>query len=71
MAFPTNRPRRLRANEPLRALVRETQLSAADLIYPLFVVPGQGVREPVTSMPGVLRLSADQLASEAKEIKDL
>ena len=71
MAFPTNRPRRLRANEPLRALVRETQLSAADLIYPLFVGPGQGVREPVTSMPGVLRLSADQLASEAKEIKDL
>lgn len=71
MGFPVNRPRRLRSSSALRDLVRETRVSASDLIYPLFVVPGQGVREPVVSMPGVLRFSADQLASEAKEIHDL
>ena len=70
MAFPIHRGRRLRANEPLRELVRETRVSVGDLIYPLFVVPGQGIREPVASMPGVLRFSADQLAAEAKEIHD-
>jgi porphobilinogen synthase len=67
MVFPEYRPRRLRQNETFRALVRETSISAAHLIYPLFVQPGKGIREPVPSMPGVMRLSVDQLVKEAKE----
>ncbi len=53
MAFPTQRPRRLRKNENWRRMVRETSLSVDDIIVPLFVVPGEGVRNPVASMPGV------------------
>ncbi len=71
MPFPEQRPRRLRRTPGLRSLVRETRLSAANLIYPLFCVEGEGVREPVASMPGVDRFSADMLADEAKEIWDL
>ena len=71
MAFPEHRPRRLRRTLALRALARETRLHPGDLIDALFVVEGRGVREPITSMPGVLRLSVDQLADEAKEIQDL
>ncbi len=71
MGFPEQRPRRLRRTPGLRNLVRETRLSAANLIYPLFCVEGEGVREPVASMPGVDRFSADMLADEAKEIWDL
>ena len=71
MSFPITRPRRLRKDEPLRRLVRETVVEPRDLIYPLFVVTGTGVREPVESMPGVVRFSVDQLAAEAKEIVDL
>ena len=67
MVFPEYRPRRLRQNEIFRSLVRETLISPSQLIYPLFVQPGKGVREPVSSMPGVMRLSVDQLAREAKE----
>jgi porphobilinogen synthase len=67
MVFPEYRPRRMRQNETFRSLVRETSISADHLIYPLFVQPGKGVREPVSSMPGVMRLSVDQLAAEAKE----
>jgi porphobilinogen synthase len=59
------RPRRWRRTPALRDLVRETSLEAADLVYPLFVVPGAGVRDPVPSMPGIDRLSADLLAGEA------
>jgi porphobilinogen synthase len=55
----------------LRRLVRETRLSRDDLVLPLFAVPGSGVREAVTSMPGVFRLSADQIAEEAKAVADL
>jgi porphobilinogen synthase len=55
----------------MRRLVRETSLAPADLIYPLFCIEGRGVREPVAAMPGVFRLSLDQLAAEAKEIRDL
>jgi porphobilinogen synthase len=62
------RPRRLRRTAALRNLVRETSLDPADLVYPLFVVPGEGVRRPVSSMPGVDRLSTDQLAAEAREL---
>ncbi|NPA49681.1 MAG: porphobilinogen synthase [Thermodesulfobacteria bacterium] len=71
MFFPAYRPRRLRRNEKLRALVRETELSVNHLVYPLFVVPGKGVKEEVTSMPGVFRFSVDRLADEAREIADL
>ncbi len=59
MQFPSYRPRRLRANETIRAMVRETTLSPADFIYPLFVKPGTGLRDEVSSMPGVFQLSLD------------
>lgn len=67
MVFPEYRPRRLRRNETLRALIRETRLSAAQLIYPLFVMPGKNKREEIPSMPGVFRFSVDQLKKEAEE----
>jgi porphobilinogen synthase len=69
MSYPTTRMRRLRGNETLRRLVRETQLSRDDLIMPLFVVEGGGVREPVASMPGVFRYSVDTLVAEVKRIR--
>lgn len=71
MVFPEYRPRRLRKNEPFRSLIRETQISSAQLIYPLFVMPGKNVREEIPSMPGVFRVSIDQLAREAKECLSL
>lgn len=64
MTFPTSRPRRLRQSAPLRALVRETTLSKDDLVYPLFVVPGNGVRREIGSMPGQYHLSVDELLRE-------
>jgi len=67
MVFPEYRPRRMRKNEPFRALIRETQLSAGQLIYPLFIMPGKNKREEISSMPGVFRLSVDQLKKEAEE----
>ncbi len=67
MSFPESRMRRLRRNESLRALVRETALDPGDLIYPLFICPGQGVRHPVGSMPGVFNLSVDGAVREAEE----
>jgi porphobilinogen synthase len=71
MAFPEHRSRRLRRTPALRALVRETRVSPSDLIYPLFCVSGRGVREPISAMPGIWRLSVDALAAEAKEIEEL
>ncbi len=65
------RPRRLRRTSALRDLVRETTLAPDDLVYPFFVVPGEGVRSPVASMPGVDQLSVDLLASEARELESL
>ena len=65
------RPRRLRRTEALRDLVRETSLEPTDFVYPFFVVPGQGIRRPVSSMPGVDQLSVDQLAGEARELAAL
>jgi porphobilinogen synthase len=59
--------RRLRRTESLRALVREMTLNAGDLIYPLFLCPGEGVRKPVGSMPGVFNLSVDEAVKEAEE----
>ena len=67
MVFPEYRPRRMRQNETFRSMIRETRLSAEQMIYPLFILPGKGIREEVSSMPGVFRLSVDQLAKEAKE----
>jgi porphobilinogen synthase len=63
----SRRPRRLRAQASLRAMVRETTLSPEDLIYPLFVTHGRQVRNPVASMPGVFQVSVDLLAAEARE----
>ena len=57
----------MRRNEPMRALVRETVLNPGDLIYPLFICPGKGVRNPVGSMPGVFNLSVDEAVREAEE----
>lgn len=67
MEFPTYRPRRLRRNDHLRDLVRETALSPKNLIYPLFVGPGQDRAQPVNSMPGVAQLSVDRVARECGE----
>ncbi|MCP4659162.1 MAG: porphobilinogen synthase [bacterium] len=71
MAFPTHRPRRLRRNENWRRMVRETRLSVDTLVYPLFVVPGTGIRNPVVSMPGVFQLSVDELVAEAADVHRL
>jgi porphobilinogen synthase len=71
MSFPEMRMRRLRRNESLRALVRETTLQPGDLVYPLFICPGEGVRKPVGSMPGVFNLSIDEAAREAEEAASL
>ncbi|HYE95890.1 MAG TPA: porphobilinogen synthase [Rubricoccaceae bacterium] len=68
---PTRRPRRLRTTAALRRLVREIRLTADDLIYPLFVVHGEGVRTPVASMPGVFQLSVDEAVREARRAHDL
>lgn len=65
------RPRRLRRREALRKMVRETHLRREDLIYPMFVAPGRGVRQEVASMPGVSRLSPDLLVEEAREVAGL
>ena len=64
--FPTVRMRRLRSHPALRAMVRETRLSADRLVLPLFVCHGEGVRDPVASMPGVFRFSVDELVREAR-----
>jgi len=71
MSYPTHRPRRLRRNEALRSLVRETRLTPANLIYPMFVCPGTKVRQEVSSMPGVYQQSADQIVEEAREVESL
>lgn len=65
------RPRRLRTREPIRRMVRETHLRREDFIYPMFVAPGKGVRLEVPSMPGVCRLSVDNLVPEAREVAAL
>ena len=71
MSFPVTRMRRLRRNETLRGMVRENRLAREDLILPLFVVEGAGVREAIVSMPGVFRHSVDQVVLEAKRVADL
>ena len=69
-SFP-KRPRRLRSSEAIRRLARETRLSVDNLVAPLFVVDGQGVKEPIAAMPGQFRLSIDTLIHEVKEIHNL
>ena len=69
--FPSHRPRRLRRNENVRRLVRETHLSLDDLIYPIFVRYGENVVEEVPSMPGVYRYSIDKAVEEIKRVRDL
>lgn len=66
MSFPANRPRRLRSSPAIRRMVRETILTPNDLIYPLFVVEGQGIKEPIASLTGQYHLSPDMAAQEAK-----
>ena len=71
MSFPRDRMRRLRGSEPLRRMTAETRLSRDDLVLPLFVVEGRGVREAISSMPGVERFSVDQIVDEAKRVAGL
>jgi porphobilinogen synthase len=71
MPFPAHRPRRLRRTEALRALVRENDLRTRSLIYPLFVCPGAGVKDEISSMPGNYRWSLDLLAEECNAVRDL
>jgi porphobilinogen synthase len=71
VSFPVERPRRLRRTERLRALVRETRLTPEQLIYPLFVVPGEGVRREIASLPGCFHLSVDEAAREARTVEQL
>jgi porphobilinogen synthase len=71
MAFPIQRPRRLRATAELRSLVRETQLNAGDCILPLFIVSGEGVKREISSMPGNYQMSIDVAVKECEEIHKL
>ncbi len=71
MNYPLYRPRRLRTNEALRKLVRETSLCPEDLIYPLFVVPGRDVQEEISSLPGQFHLSVDKLPGVGRKIHEL
>ncbi|MGA7856758.1 MAG: porphobilinogen synthase [Terracidiphilus sp.] len=71
MSFPEMRLRRLRRTAALRALVRETVLDPGDLVYPLFLCPGEGVRRAVSSMPGVFNLSIDEAVREAEQAASL
>ncbi len=71
MSFPTHRPRRLRRSEALRGFVRETRLSTAGLVYPMFACPGRNVRTEVSSMPGIFQQSPDQIVEECRQVADL
>ena len=71
MDFPRYRPRRMRRNDRLRAMMRETALAPANLIYPLFVGPGKNKVQPVSSMPGVAQLSVDRALGECQEAQAL
>jgi len=69
MSFPVHRLRRLRKTELLRGLVRETRLSVANFVYPMFVGPGSNVRKEVSSMPGVFQQSADKIVEDCREVE--
>ena len=70
-AFPVSRPRRLRASQNLRAMLRETEINPMDFIYPLFVRHGKGIKHAISSMPGNFQWSVDLLAQEARHIAGL
>ena len=71
MSFPIHRPRRLRNNNVIRRMVRETSLSPDDLIYPLFVTFGKGVKNKISSMPGCFQMSVDNIVKEAQKAYNL
>jgi porphobilinogen synthase len=71
MTFPTHRSRRLRRSEAIRGFVRETRLSTAGLVYPMFACPGTKVRTEVSSMPGIFQQSVDYIAEECREVAGL
>src|ERR671916_1790413 len=71
MAFPTQRLRRTRRTSGLRAIVRETELSPKDFVYPIFVAAGEDVRNPIASMPGIFQLSINHAVEEARRAHDL
>ncbi|HBY62629.1 MAG TPA: porphobilinogen synthase [Solibacterales bacterium] len=71
MSFPIQRMRRMRANEPLRRLVRETRLEPSQFVLPLFVCPGEGVRREISSMPGNYQMSIDETVRECAEVRKL
>ena len=71
MLKQTLRPRRLRRSENIRARVRETELSVKDFVYPIFVVPGENIKEEIPSMPGCFHLSVDRAVEQAKELSAL
>ncbi|AEA33311.1 porphobilinogen synthase [Hippea maritima] len=71
MKFPITRPRRLRKNQIIRDMVAETTLSIDDFVYPIFVIEGKDIKNPVKSMPGIYQLSLEHAVEEAKEAYDL
>ena len=71
MEFPIYRPRRLGRTEKIRSMLRETLLTPADLIYPLFAIYGKDVKNEIVSMPGQFQLSVDNIVKEAKELHSL
>ncbi len=71
MSFPIHRKRRLRVSESMRRLVRETHLVPSQFILPLFICPGEGVRRPISSMPGNFQLSVDEAVKECEEAEKL
>ena len=71
MTYPEHRPRRLRRNEGIRRMVRETKLSVDDLIYPLFAAAGRKIRKEIPSMPGVFQMSVENLVKEVRVVQAL
>src|SRR5512141_2430523 len=71
MTFPVTRSRRLRMNASVRNMVRETRLAPEQLIYPLFVCPGEGIKNEISSMPGNYQMSVDSLVDEVRTVKSL
>ena len=71
MYFPITRGRRLRRTENLRRMVRETTLSVDNLIYPMFSIVGKGVKQPISSMPGIFQQSVENIVAEARKVHDL
>jgi len=70
MYFPDYRPRRMRKNDNFRRMVKETKLSVDDFIYPLFAVPGKGVKKPIGAMPGNFQMSVDNIVKEARKVQE-